>query len=96
MYPSGRWTLHFDKDTLSAEVVILLCDGLVRGMPHSGAVRVSEHWDQPYMQGTGQSRGPSKSSGSAVQVALQGLTCEKKTKSILVEGANLYSNGKMT
>ena len=66
----------------------------VRGRPCSGAVGVSEHWDQPYMQGTGQSQGHSESSQSAVQAALQGLTCEKKTKSILAKGANLYSTEK--
>ena len=33
----------------------------------------------------------SESSVSAAQVALQGLTCEKKTESILVKAADLYS-----
>ena len=33
----------------------------------------------------------SESSESAAQMALQGLTCEKKTESILVKVANLYS-----
>ena len=32
----------------------------------------------------------SESSESAAQVALQGLTCEKKTESILVKVADLY------
>ena len=33
----------------------------------------------------------SEFSESMARVALQGLTCEKKTKSILVKVANLYS-----
>ena len=33
----------------------------------------------------------SESSESAAQAALQGLTCEKKTESILVKVADLYS-----
>ena len=68
----------------------------VRGRAHSSAVGIGEHWDRPYAKGTSQSQGPSKSSKSAVQVALRGLTCEKKTKSTLVKEANLYRNEKMT
>ena len=63
----------------------------VRGRPHSGAVRGDEHWDRPYVQGTGQLQAVSESSESVAQAALQGLTCEKKTKSILVKAADLYS-----
>ena len=55
-----------------------------------------ERWDQPYVQGTGQPCGVYKSSQSAAWAALQGLTCEKKTKSILVKEANLYGNEKLT
>ena len=65
--------------------------GSVRGRPHSGAVGRDEHWDRPYVQGTGQPRAVSESSESMAQAALQGLTCEKKTKSILVKAADLYS-----
>ena len=63
----------------------------VRERLRSGVVRWDEHWDQPYVQGTGQSRAVSKSSESVAQAALQGLTCEKKTESILVKAADLYS-----
>ena len=63
----------------------------VRGRLRSGVVGRDEHWDQPYVQGTGQPRAVSESSGSAAQAALQGLTCEKKTESILVKAADLYS-----
>ena len=46
----------------------------------------------PMRRGLG---GPSKSSESAAQAVfigtLQGLTCEKKTESILVKAADLYS-----
>ena len=43
------------------------------------------------VQGTGQPQVVSESSESTAQAALQGLTCEKKTKSILVKAADLYS-----
>ena len=67
----------------------------VRGSPQSGVVWV-ECWDWPYIQGTSQPQVVSKSSESTAQAALQGLTCEKKTKSILVKVADLYSKWKMT
>ena len=54
-------------------------------------VRRDDHWDWPYVQGTGQPSAVSESSQSVAQVALQGLTCEKKTESILVKAADLYS-----
>ena len=63
----------------------------VRGRPCSGVVGRDEHWDQPYVQGTGQPQAVSESSESTAQVALQGLTGEKKTNSILVKAADLYS-----
>ena len=66
-----------------------------QGKPHFGMCW-DEHWDQPYMQGTGQPCVVCESSQLAAQVALQGLTCEKKTNSILVKEADLYSNEKMT
>ena len=42
----------------------------------SGVVRMDEHWDQPYVQGTGQPQAVSESSESVAQAALQGLTCD--------------------
>ena len=64
---------------------------LVRERLHSRVVGRDEHWDRPYAQGTSQSRVVSESSESTAQAALQGLTCEKKTESILVKAADLYS-----
>src|SRR5271156_5381701 len=46
-----------------------------QGKPRCGMVRV-ERWDRPYVQGTGQPRAVSESSGSTAQAALQGLTCD--------------------
>ena len=91
----SAWTCSW-SDMLWCSGPRLKSSSSVRGRPHSGSVRISEHWDQPCVQGTGQSQGVSKSSRSVVQAALQGLTCEKKTKSILVKEANLYSDEKMT
>ena len=75
-------------------------------MHHMSSAAVSErpcfgvcqdkHWDQPYVQGTGQPHVVCESSQSVAWAALQGLTCEKKTKSILVKEADLYRNEKMT
>ena len=45
----------------------------------------------PMYRGPASLEAVSKSSESVAQVALQGLTCEKKTESILVKVANLYS-----
>ena len=45
----------------------------------------------PMYKGPASLEAVSKSSESVAQVALQGLTCEKKTESILVKAANLYS-----
>ena len=45
----------------------------------------------PTYRGPASLEAVSESSVSAAQVALQGLTCEKKTESILVKAADLYS-----
>ena len=44
----------------------------------------------PMYRGPASLEAVSKSSESVAQVALQGLTCEKKTESILVKVADLY------
>ena len=44
----------------------------------------------PTYRGPASLEAVSESSVSAAQVALQGLTCEKKTESILVKVADLY------
>ena len=76
--PKGLWKVSF-------------VEGAVRERLRSGVVGRDEHWDRPYVQGTGQPQVVSESSESAAQAALQGLTCEKKTESILVKAADLYS-----
>ena len=45
----------------------------------------------PMYRGPASLEAVSESSESVAQVALQGLTCEKKTESILVKVADLYS-----
>ena len=63
----------------------------VRGKAHSSAVRVGEHWDQPMHRGPASLEGPPSLLSQWSKRSLQGLTCEKKTKSILVKAADLYS-----
>ena len=64
---------------------------VVRGKPHSGMCQ-DEGRDQPYVQGTSQPCEVYKSSQSVAWVALQGLTCEKKTKSILAKDTCDHNN----
>ena len=45
----------------------------------------------PTYRGPASLQAVSESSESVAQAALQGLTCEKKTESILVKVADLYS-----
>ena len=54
-----------------------------------GRFRLSAGID-PMCRGLASLEVVSESSESAAQMALQGLTCEKKTESILVKVADLY------
>ena len=64
--------------------------GIVSGEPLGPRrFRLSAGIDPTY-RGLASLGAVSESSVSAAQVALQGLTCEKKTESILVKVADLY------
>ena len=73
-----HWSLRQQMTSLSGEALGPGQFGLSAGI-------------DPTYRGPASLEAVSKSSESAAQVALQGLTCEKKTESILVKVADLYS-----